>query len=144
MYNVYGDSAFLVFNGTSLNSDIALLALNWRLCKFRTSHKGIKAVAFPVHNRLYQCDRIYHDMETVLLSTQCLSPIFMLTMHKPRNVAIFNISLYPYFQRYFDLNLFSSKILEYLYKLHFLWVACDSIRQVFSLLNFIVFCIFIL
>ena len=30
--NVYSDSALLVFNGTSLNSDNALLALYWR-CK---------------------------------------------------------------------------------------------------------------
>ena len=30
LYKVYGDSALLVLNGTSLNSDSALLALNWR------------------------------------------------------------------------------------------------------------------
>ena len=33
LYNLYGNNALLVFNGTSLNSNKTLLALNWRyLC----------------------------------------------------------------------------------------------------------------
>ena len=31
LYKVYGDSTLLVLNGTSLNSDSALLALNWQI-----------------------------------------------------------------------------------------------------------------
>ena len=32
LYKVYGNSALLVLNGTSLNIDSALLPLNWRIC----------------------------------------------------------------------------------------------------------------
>ena len=37
LYKVYGDIALLVLNGTSLNSDSALLALNWRCEKVDTT-----------------------------------------------------------------------------------------------------------
>ena len=29
LYNIYGDNSLLVFNGTLLNNDNALLAFNW-------------------------------------------------------------------------------------------------------------------
>ena len=37
LYNAYGDSALVVLNGSSFNSDSALLALNWRYMWIRNS-----------------------------------------------------------------------------------------------------------
>ena len=41
LYNVYGDSALLLLNGISLNSDSALLALKWRYWKGVISHSKV-------------------------------------------------------------------------------------------------------
>ena len=38
LYKVYGDRALLVFNGTSLNCNNALLALNWRYVVWNNKH----------------------------------------------------------------------------------------------------------
>ena len=47
LYKVYGDSTLLVLNGTSLYSNGALLALNWRYTCELSGNMGARIVALP-------------------------------------------------------------------------------------------------
>ena len=51
LYNVYGNSALLVFNGTSLNIDSALLALNWQNVQVRAHFLQFSLIKIHVWQR---------------------------------------------------------------------------------------------
>ena len=78
LYKVYGDSALLVFNGTWLNNDGALLTLNWQYM--------LKPITTCMHMYIYTV--IASHMHIIATSLCTLSNIFS-------NVFIFNVHNLP-------------------------------------------------
>ena len=67
LYKVYGNSALLVLNGTSLNCNNALLARNWQYIYCPTLTKGSKSWKwhFSVYKLAKLCVILYVDINAI-------------------------------------------------------------------------------